>query len=402
MLRAGALLLGTSLVAACSADPTTSTTTDQAAGGGRTAKIYVISPQSGPDAALGLGMRNSAQLAVEQAKARGDIPGWNLEVVPLDDAGDPAKAAEAAKKAASDEATVAVVGSIFSGLTKAMQQPLADAGILLVSPSATNPTLTRGEDYAKKPKRQYDSFFRVIAPDDAHAPALAQYLHAQNIGRVAVVHDGDSYGSGLAAAFTESFQKEGGKVVLTAQVDPKAPPVYTKVVQQLVAAKPQAVLFGGVETQGGALAGQIREAGLTVPVVGGDALATELYIPKSGPVSGGDLSTASGAPVDTVEAGKAYLAAYRDHRFRESATSYGPLGYDAATAAVAALKTALPSASSPEAARKAAVAAMPSVKIDGTSGPVAFDEFGDVTPRSVTVNVLRAGAWAPAKTYSFG
>lgn len=399
---AGMLLVGTMVLTACSGSPSTETGPGTGQGAaGKSARIYVITPQTGADAALGLGVRNSVQLAVDQAMARGDLPGWNLEVVAIDDTSDEAKAAEAAKKAAADEQTVAVIGSIYSGLTKSIQPVLASHGILHVSPTATNPTLTKGEAFDRAAKRPYGSFFRMIAPDDAHAPAVAKFLTEKGVQRVSTVNDGGAYGVGFTAAFAKAFAAEKGKVVSGRKLDPEAPAVYPTLVKGLLADKPQAVVFGGNDPQGGPLAGQLREAGMRGPMVGGDALNTEQYVPKAGPIAAGDISTMAGKPLTDVEAGKRYLADYRAGGFAESATSYGPLAYDAANAVLASLKSALPDASDAASARKAAVAGMPSVTFDGTSGKVAFDQYGDITPRVVTVNVLSKGTWNPAKTYTF-
>ncbi|WP_168583135.1 branched-chain amino acid ABC transporter substrate-binding protein [Gephyromycinifex aptenodytis] len=396
-----AVFVGSSALMGCSAatdDPATSQDTGGSAL--KTARIYVVAPMSGEGAGLGLGVRNSVQLAVKQALQRQDVPGWNLEVVPLDDASERAGAKTAAEKAAADEQTVAVIGSIYSGLTSEMQPILGKAGIAHVAPSATSPNLTKGEKFATAPKRPYDNFFRVIAPDDAHGPTVAKYMRANGIQRVAVVHDNDDYGKGLAEAFTKAFTAAKGKIVATGTVHTTGEPSFPGLVNTLVKAKPQAVFFGGQDPQGGPLSGQFKEAGMHVPLAGGDALTTDLYIPKAGPLSSGDISTSAGAPVETVAAGKKYLADYSAADFTETATGYGPLAYDATNAVLQALSQTLPSATTPKDARQSTAQALAKVSFEGTSGKVAFDEFGDITPRVVTVNVLKSGAWKPAKTYT--
>lgn len=403
--RAVLACAGLSVVAAALAGCSSterSETTVTTTGTARAARVYVVAPQSGGDAALGVGMANSVKLAFRQAAERNALAGWNVEVVVLDDKSDKALAKEAAQKAASDPQTVAVVGSIFSGLTTAMQQPLAAAGIPQVSPSATNPTLSKGDDYVSHPRRPFGTFFRVSPPDDAHAPALARQLREKGVARVAVVHDGDSYGKGLAEAFTRAFTEAGGRVLSTDTVDPAAPPSYPGLVKKIAALKPQAVMFGGNDPQGGPLSRQLQEAGLTVPLAGGDALATEMFVVKAGPTAARDISTAAGRPLTDVENGRAYLKAYHDGGFAEPATSYGPLGHDAANAVIQALGPTLPGAASAEDARAATAKALQGVAFDGTSGKVAFDEYGDITPRVVTVQTLSGGAWVPTKTYDLG
>ncbi len=365
-------------------------------------RVYVIAPQTGDDAALGLGTARSVELAFSQAAQRGDLPGWKIEVQTIDDKGDKAAAAQAAQKAAGDEQTVAVIGSIYSGLTAATLDTLTSAGIPQVSPSASNPTLSKGDDYVKKPKRSHPNFFRIIPPDDAHAPALSKYLRGSGVARVAIVHDGDSYGSGLAKAFSSSFTADGGRIISVDTVDPEKPAEYSKLAAKLAESKPQAVMFGGNEPQGGPLSQQLKKAGLIVPVVGGDAIGTEMYIIRAGALAGGDVSTAGGKPLADVPQGRQYLADYRAVGIADSPTSYGPLAYDAANAVIAALKTSLPQSGSPKESRAATIKALGRVSFDGTTSKVAFDEFGDITPRVVTVMTLKGGQWTPAQTYDLG
>lgn len=80
--------------------------------------------------------------------------------------------------------------------------------------------------------------------------------------------------------------------------------------KKLVESKPQAVMFGGNDPQGGPRSQQLKEAGLVVPAVGGDAIGTEMYVIRAGTLAGGDASTAGGKPLTDVPQGRQYLANY--------------------------------------------------------------------------------------------
>lgn len=369
---------------------------------GRTAHVYVMASETGDDSTIGLGVRNSAKLAVDQAVARGDFAGWDVTVIPVDDKSDKDGATAAAQKIAADDAAVAVVGPVFSGQTSATQKILADAGILQVSSSATAPELTRGQAYATAPKRAYPSFFRIAAPDDAHGPAIAQYAVATNRKRAFVVDDGSTYAKNLAAAFTTTYTTSGGSVIGTGTVDPDGPARFPDLVSRIVAANPQVVMFAGYTDQAAPLSAQVKAAGLAVPLVGADDLPVEKFTVRAGPLAGGDAGTTAGEPVGASEQGKKFLADYRKAGFIEPALFDGPLAYDAAGVAVNAMKSGLRSASSAKDARAAIVSAAGSLSFQGVRGKVGFDQYGDITPRTVTVDVLSGGTWKPAQTFTLG
>lgn len=391
----GGVAVATVTLASCSSAPPTGGSTGGAAD--KVAKIVIVSPLSGGNAAVGLSARNGAVLAITKANEAHAVPGWTLQVESVDDKNDKPTAAALARKAAADDQVAGVVGSVYSGLTKAMLPELAKDPVPTISPTATNPTLTKGDDFATAAARQFPFFYRVIAPDDAHAPAVANYLKAQGITSVATASDGDSYGTGLVAAFKRAFT---GRIVDVGTVS-TTDPDYSPTVARVLRSKPQAVFFGGADPEGGRLSLQVKRAGLIVPLAGGDGLGADGFIPMAGPIAAGDVSTKAGEPLDKVEAGRQFLADYAAAGFDEPPSSFSALAYDAATAMINGLKKSLPGATSPKGSRAATVKAIAGVKFDGTGGPVAFDEYGDVTPRVVTVQVLQGGKWTPAKTYSF-
>src|SRR4051812_27866257 len=134
--------------------------TSAASGSTNTAKIALIAPLSGDLSALGLGMRNSVDLAVRQANDAGKIKGWKIEFDPEDDTAKADTGAQVATKVAGDPAMVGVVGTLNSSVAQQVQPILNKANILMVSPANTNPTLTQGADPNNK-ARPFQSYFRV-------------------------------------------------------------------------------------------------------------------------------------------------------------------------------------------------------------------------------------------------
>ncbi len=365
----------------------------------KVAKIGFIAPLTGGLSALGTGMRNSAQLAIDQANAAGAIPGWTLELVAMDDEAKPDVGANAATSLAADDDVVGVVGTLNSGVAQSVIPILDAAHIVQVSPANTNPTLTVGADPAN-PVRPNANYFRTATTDAIQGPVAAQYLLDSGIKKVATVHNKGTYGQGLAAAFSEAFTGGGGEIVAAESIDADASD-YSSVVTTIKAAGPEVVYFGGEYPSGGPLSNQMKANGLNVPLMGGDGIFDPTFIELAGSGSDGDLATSVGAPPEELPSAADFIAAYAAAGFAEPYAAYGPMSYDAANAIVEALKVVLPSAADAKSAREAIVAAMNDVAFDGASGRVEFDEWGDTITRTITVYKVAGGSWVTEKVVNF-
>ena len=312
VVAAGASLLVASL--ALSACGTRGESDGDATGGGdsanKIAKIGVIAPLSGDLAALGKGIEHSVDLAIKQANESKAIPGWTLELAAEDDQATPDVGKNAATKLASDKDVVGVVGTLNSSVAQPVQPVLAAANIVQVSPANTNPALTQGADFATAPKRTYPTYFRTCTTDSIQGPFAARYLFEKaGIKEVATVHDKKTYGQGLVAAFTEEFEKLGGKIVAAETINPDDDK-YDAVVTKIKPSNPKAVYYGGEFPQAGPFSQQMKAAGLNVPLMGGDGIYSGEYTKLAGATADGDLSTSVGAPTDTLESAKSFVDAY--------------------------------------------------------------------------------------------
>ena len=399
LIRAGGVLLAASLaLTACGS---------RDSGGGsnsggtttKTAKIGVIAPLSGDLSALGKGIQHSVELAVKQANDSNAIPGWKLEVYAVDDEAKADVGKNAATKLAADDAVVGVVGDLNSSVSQQTQPIFATAKITQISPANTNPTLTKGAD-AANPKRTYATYFRTCTTDAIQGPFAAQYLLANGMTKVATIHDKKAYGQGLVDAFTAEFKKGGGTVTSAQTINPDESN-YQAVVSAISPTGPQAVYYGGEYPQAGPLSQQMKAAGLNVPLMGGDGIYDPKYVDLAGKTSEGDLSTSVGAPTDSTDAGKKFLADYDAAKYAEPAAAYGGYSYDAANAIINALKVSLKDAANAKAARDATITEVGKVSFDGVTGKVSFDEFGDATSKVLTVYKVTGGKWVAAKTDTF-
>jgi branched-chain amino acid transport system substrate-binding protein len=390
-------LVGVALVVSSLAFAGCGTRTDpgtSGGSGGKTATIGVIAPLSGDLSALGLGIKNSVDLAIQEANKAGTIPGWTLKLDAQDDQATPDVGKNAATKLASDDTVVGVVGTLNSSVAQSVIPVLNSANIVQVSPANTNPTLTQGTN-AASPARPYANYFRTCTTDSVQGPFAAQYLLGAGIKKVATIHDKKAYGQGLVEAFTTAFKAGGGTITDAETINPDDKD-FSAVITKVKATSPDAVYYGGEYPQAGPLSKQLGSAGLNVPVMGGDGIYDPNFIKLGG--RDADLATSVGAPVDTLDSAKAFVAAYKAAGYSDPYAAYGAYAYDAANAIINALKVSLASATDAKSARQATITAMASVSFEGATGKVAFDKFGDSVSRVLTVYKVDGGAWKAEKT----
>lgn len=403
-LTAGASLLATAMaLTACGsrAESGGGSSSGGANGGGstKTVKIGVIAPLSGDLSALGVGIRNGVDLAVKQANESSAVSGWKFEIVAADDEAKPDSGKNAATKLTSDDSVVGVVGPLNSSVGQAVQPIFQQANVALISPANTNPTLSKGADLSS-PKRTYDNYFRTCTTDAVQGPFAAKYLLEKGIKEVATIHDKKAYGQGLVSAFTEAFKAGGGTITGAETINPEDKD-FSAVISKVKGGNPKAVYYGGEFPQGGPISQQMKNAGLNVPLMGGDGLYDPGFIKLAGAKSDGDLSTSVGAPPDKLPSGQKFVDAYQKAAYKDPYGAYGAYSYDAAQAIIEATKTSLASAKDAKSARKDTIKALSSVSIQGATGTVAFDEFGDSKSRVLTVYKVTGGQWAADKTEDF-
>ncbi|WP_323183590.1 bifunctional serine/threonine-protein kinase/ABC transporter substrate-binding protein [Streptomyces virginiae] len=369
-----------------------------AAGSAVTVVIGVDAPLSGGLSAMGLGVKNSADLAVRTANETGHVPGVRFEIKALDDGADPAKGEANAARFVSDEKVLGVVGPLNSGVAKTLVAPLARANMAVVSPSNTDPVLTLGPGWAAgTTSRPYSTYFRTVATDVVQGPFAARYLHGTaKKSKVYVVDDASAHGTALTSGFTPEFAKLGGTVVGTEQVDP-AERAFAGLATRVRSSGADAVYFGGYYDTAAVLSQQLKQAGVGVPLMGGDGIYDAQYL-TTNPKAEGDLATNIGVAAEESAAGQDFLTRYRKADYPEAAGWYGPYAYDATWTLIEAVKavvTANGGTLPPAPDTRAKVPqAVTGVAFDGVTGRVAFDGNGDTLDRRLTLYSVKDGRWA--------
>ena len=283
----------------------------------KVATIGVIAPLSGDLSALGLGIRNSVDLAIRQANEKNLIPGWKLQMDAEDDQASPDVGKNAATKLAGDDTVVGVVGNLNSSVSQSTQPVLSSAMIAQISPANTNPTLTKGADFLNNPKRPYPGYFRTCTTDVVQGSVAASYAYEKGFTKIATINDKKAYGQGLVASrLTGAFKTAGGTIVDAETINPDDKD-FSAVISKVKASNPQLVYYGGEYPQAGPLGQQMRAAGLNVPLMGGDGIFDPAYIQLAGKTSNGDLATSVGAPPETLASAKQFISDYAAAGFKD-------------------------------------------------------------------------------------
>ena len=349
-----------------------------------TVKIGSASPLTGPQAHIGIDIRNGVQLAIEDANAQGiEIGGRKVkfELVAEDDEANPTKATTVAQKLV-DSKVVGAVGHFNSGASIPASKIYSDGGIPQISPSSTNPKYTQ---------QGFKTTFRVVAHDDQQGPTLANFaINNLKVKSVAVIDDSTAYGQGLADAFARTV-KEGGVNVLTREQTTDKDTDFRAILTKIKGLNPDLIMFGGIDPQAGPMVKQMSELGIKAKFMGGDGMQTPNFIKLAGPASDGVMASIPGLPKEKMPGGTEFLKKYKA-KFNQEVELFAPMGYDAVMVFIDAMKRA----GSTEPAKF--LAELPKTNYQGVIGPIAFDDKGDLKNGPITIYVVKDGKWEPLET----
>lgn len=239
-----------------------------------------------------------------------------------------------ANRLVDSDKVAAVVGHFCSSSTIPASEVYAEAGILMMSPASTNPQVT---------ERKIPTVFRDCGRDDQQGVVAAEFI-VKTLGakKVAVVHDKDTYGQGLADAMRDHMHTLGVQEVLYEGLT-RGEKDFNALVTKIKAADADVVYFGGLHTEAGPLVRQMREQGLTAAFISGDGIVSEDLVTSAGGAQfvKGVYHTFGRDPRNIPE-GKEVIEKFR-------AAGYEPEGYTLyAYAAVQAIAAAMAATNSTE------------------------------------------------------
>lgn len=275
--------------------------------------IAMAGPLTGPDAPFGHNVENGAQLAVEQHNAAN--PGCDVKLVTFDTEGDPQKATQVAPEIINNPMIIGLVGPTWSGETKATGAIFDQAGLVAITPSATNVALS---------ERGWKTFFRGLSSDGVQGPSLGNYLkNTLGVKKVCVVDYSTDAGAGQAKMVASALGPlvENGCTISIKQGDKD----FSAVVTQIMDKSPDAVVYAAYYTEGALLLDQLRQAGFTGVFAGPDGLKDPQFVKAAGQAAKDAVLSCPCGP-----ATGRFVEEYTG-RFGQPPGTYSVEAYDAAT-----------------------------------------------------------------------
>lgn len=292
-----------------------------------TIKFAIAGPFTGALTQYGEMVKQGVDTAVEQFNADGGVLGKKIEVVLMDDACEPKQGPVVANRIVNDEIGY-VIGHVCSGATIAATDIYNDEGVVMISASATAPAVTDGKNY--------ETIFRTIGRDDQQGPAAAKMIIEQiKPSKVAVLHDKQSYGQGIASAVKADLEKGGVEVVLFEGIN-AGDSDYSAVITKLKGSGADFVYYGGYHPEMGLLLRQGAEQNLGIPFMGPEGVGNPDINAIAGEAVEGMLVT---LPADFTQdaSNEALVKAFKE-KGRDPSGAFQMTAYAATQALVAGLK----------------------------------------------------------------
>jgi branched-chain amino acid transport system substrate-binding protein len=344
-------------------------------------RIGHVAPMSGPSAHLGKDNENGARMAIDELNAAGVVINGKkvrLELISEDDAADPKQGAAVAQKLV-DAKVAGVIGHLNSGTTIPASKIYSDAGVPQISPSATNPKYTR---------QGFKTAFRVVADDVQLGSMLGKYaVQTLKAKSIAVIDDRTAYGQGVAEEFTKAAEAAGAKIVGKEYTTDKATD-FNAILTNIKGKSPEVVFFGGMDSVAGPMLKQMKSLGIKSRFMGGDGACTTDMSKFAGDALGDNVvfcAEAGGVEGASKAALDEFLAKYKA-KYNTEVKLYAPYVYDAVKVMVMAMVNANSSDPAKYLPRLAATS-----DYNGVTGPISFDEKGDIKNGALTLMTYKGG-----------
>ncbi|KAB0639199.1 branched-chain amino acid ABC transporter substrate-binding protein [Burkholderia stagnalis] len=351
----------------------------QAAAADDAVKVGFAAPLTGVNAGYGKDLQNGVQLALDDAAAQKvQIAGkpTRFELVVQDDQADPRVGVQAAQSLVDKNVSV-VVGHFNSGTTIPASVVYDKAGIPVIDPAATNPTLT---------SRGLANMFMVIATDGQNAGNAGKYaVDVTKAKRIAIVDDRTAFGQGEADEFEKAVKAAGGAIVAREFTSNQAVDFRAQITS-LKGKNPDLIFFGGLDALAANFVKQMRQLGLNAQFVGGGGVKDNEFIKIAGPAAEGAMAWEYGRPLDELPQGKDFEQRFRK-RFGVDVLSYAQFGYDATWAAIKAMQAA--GSTDPAVYRPA----LKKIDFEGITGRISFANDGSLRSGMSTLYQVKGGNW---------
>src|SRR5215211_3937839 len=350
-------------------------------GGGGTDKVRVgvFMSLTGTTANFGISSVNGIKLAADEVNAAGGINGKQIELLVEDDRSDASEAATIVTKFVTQDQVHAVIGEVASSRSIAAAPIAQNAKVPMLTPSSTNPEVTKKGDF----------IFRSCFIDPVQGAAIAQFAaKSLNAKSAAIMVDRkNDYSTGLEKVINETFTRMGGKIVAV-QSYQEGDQDFNAQLTSLKGLNPEVIFVPGYYNDVGLIAKQARDKGITVPLIGGDGWdSTQLYA-IGGAALNGSYFTNHYSPYDTDPKVQKFVNDYKA-RYNTIPDALAATAYDAALIMFDAIKRANSLEGPAIRDALAATKAFP-----GVTGTVTFNEHRDAVKPIVMIEIKDGGTYA--------
>ena len=349
------------------------------AASGDKVRIGVFMSTTGTTANFGISSVNGIKLAADEVNAAGGINGKQVELLIQDDRSDANEAATIVTKFVNQDQVHAILGEVASSRSIAAAPIAQNAQIPMLTPSSTNPEVTRKGNF----------IFRSCFIDPVQGAAIAQFA-AKSLGAktaAIMVDRKNDYSTGLEKVINETFTKLGGKITAV-QSYQEGDQDFNAQLTSLKGGNPEVIFVPGYYNDVGLIAKQARDRGITVPLVGGDGWDSVQLYAIGGKALNGSYFTNHYSPYDTDPKVQKFVNDYKS-RYGNVPDALAATAYDAARIMFDAIKRSKSLGGND--IREALVATK---DFPGVTGTVTFNENRDAVKPIVMIEIKDGGTYA--------
>jgi branched-chain amino acid transport system substrate-binding protein len=341
-------------------------------------KLAFVGPLTGGNSAIGLGGRNSADLAVRLHNADPKSK-YTYELVIQDDECRPNVGVQVATKIAADNSIIAGITHFCSAVAMGTVGVYHRFGMPAVVWGAVLPEITYGN--------QFKEIYRVNGTMINQSEVAAKFMVAQGYKKWAIIHDTTDYGKGHNKYFSDFLNKNGGTVLGTFGVTADQQD-FTTELTKIREMKPDVVYFGGLTPLGIRIRTQMAKLGIKAQFEGTSGIMSDAYVQGVGKELGeGSLAFLEGAPWEKLPGGLSFKGKYQQAKYSEAPEAYGPFAFAATNLIMDAIEKVGPN-------RKKVIDVLNHTKdVDTMIGKVTFDDHGQNVVPLVTKYVVDDGKW---------
>ncbi|HEV7376669.1 MAG TPA: ABC transporter substrate-binding protein [Pyrinomonadaceae bacterium] len=364
------LVLALTLISAC-----------QQKGASNTVKVGVFMPQTGATATFGISSVNAIRMAAEEVNAAGGINGKQVELVVYDDRSDAQEAATVVTKLVSQDGVSAILGEVASTRSIAAA-PIAQSNkVPMLTPSSTNPEVTKKGDY----------IFRSCFTDPVQGEAIAKFAATKlNAKRAALLIDKkNDYSVGLGNFIKESYGKMGGQIVVE-QFYQEGDTDFNAQLTSIKGSNPDVIFVPGYYTEIGLIAQQAKRQGINAPLLGGDGWDSPRLYEIGGTSLIGSYFSNHYSADDPDPAVQKFVGSYKS-KYGQVPDALAATAYDAALILFDAIKRAN---STDGTAIRDALAK--TVNFKGVTGIVTINSQRDAVKPIIMIKVEEGGKYGVA------